>query len=461
MNAAELDAATNPVAARADQRIGTRSLALYALPNVPHSLALLPVINFVPAFYADERALPLALVGLMLFLTRITDIFTDPIIGIWSDCLRTRIGRRKPFILAGLPIICASVWFVFVPPAEAGLMALFGGLFFIYLGFTIVDLPYNAWGAELSNDYDERSRISAWRGAAGSVGTLAALSIPLLLQSLGQPGTGTALFWMALFFVIAQPAAFLLTIMRLPESAPADLNETPQPFVQSLRMTLSNGPFVRLLIATTLIIAAMTIGATLNLLMFKHVIGAQEAFPVAIFLQNIAALIGIPLWTMVARRRGKHGAMAAAAAWIALCLAGSFLWGRGDAIGFSATMIALGLGLGGLLFLAQALTADVTDKDLLETGRERTATYYAVLGMGTKAAIAVGVLLGTSVPALTGFQPSDPVHSAGSLLGVRAVYAFAGLPLMIAAIWLLWHYPLTRAAQEELRAAIAARRAKP
>jgi glycoside/pentoside/hexuronide:cation symporter, GPH family len=441
-------------------KLSTGTVALYALPNIPHSLALLPVVNFVPAFYSDELALPLGLVGLMLFLTRLTDIVTDPVIGAWSDRTRTRIGRRKPFILAGLPILCLAVWFVFVPMPGANLTSLFFGLFFIYLGFTIVDLPYNAWGAELSSDYDERSRVSAWRGAAGSVGTLAALSIPLALQAMGRPGAGEALFWMAVFFIIIQPLAFLITIARLPERPADDLGQAPIPFVKGLRLVMGNAPFVRLLVATSFIIAAMAIGATLNLLMFKHVIGAAEAFPTAIFLQNVAALIGVPIWMAIASRHGKHIAMAIAAAWIAACLALSFIWTRGDVIGFSATMVALGLGLGGLLFLAQALTADVTDQDLLDTGRERTATFYAVLGMGTKAAIAVGVLIGTAVPSLVGFQPSDATHSATSLLGVRAVYAFAGLPLMLVAVWLLWRYPLTRELQAGLRAAIAVKRAQ-
>ncbi len=441
-----------------DDKLSTGTIALYALPNIPHSLALLPVVNFVPAFYSDELALPLGLVGLMLFLTRTTDIFTDPLIGAWSDRTRTRIGRRKPFILAGLPILCLAVWFVFVPAAGANLTSLFIGLFFIYLGFTIIDLPYNAWGAELSSDYDERSRVSAWRGAFGSVGTLAALSIPLALQAMGRSGAGEALFWMAVFFVVTQPLAFLITVVRLPERAAHDLGEAPVPFFEGLRLVMRNAPFVRLLIATSFIIVAMAIGATLNLLMFKHVIGAPEAFPTAIFLQNIAALFGIPIWMAISARHGKHVAMALAAVWIAACLAVSFIWTRGDVIGFSSTMVALGLGLGGLLFLAPALTADVTDKDLLETGRERTATFYAVLGMGTKAAIAVGVLIGTAVPSLVGFQPSDSLHSATSLLGVRAVYAFAGLPLMLIAVWLLWRYPLTRALQVELRAAIASKR---
>ena len=194
--------------------LGTGALLLYAVPNLPHSLALLPVINFLPAFYSDDLKLPLGLVGLMLFLSRLPDILIDPVVGIWSDRTRTRIGRRRPFILAGLPIICVAVWFAFVPAGAPSLAYLFWCLLFIYLGFTIIDLPYSSWGAEMSADYDERSKISAWRAASGSVGTLLALTIPLILEAIGRPGAREALFWMALFFVITQPLAFFVMMAR-------------------------------------------------------------------------------------------------------------------------------------------------------------------------------------------------------------------------------------------------------
>lgn len=444
---------------KGSKALGFGALLLYALPNLPHSLALLPVINFIPAFYSDDLGLPLGLVGLMLFLSRIPDIFIDPVIGIWSDRARTRIGRRRPFILAGLPIICVSVWFAFVPVGAPTLSYLFWCLFFIYIGFTIIDLPYSSWGAELSTDYDERSRISAWRAASGSVGTLLALTIPLILGAIGQPGARHALFWMAVFFVITQPLAFIVMMARLPEGPPVEIAvATRRSFAHGLLLVARNGAFIRLNLALVLIMAAMVVGASLNLLVMTYVIGAPGAFPVMVFLQNIVALIGIPFWMIIAKRRGKHIAMSLCGVWIAVCLALSFVWGKGDAVGFTATIVTLGFGMGGLLFLAQAMVADITDRDLLDSGEERTATYFAFLGMTTKAAIAVGVLIGTGVPALVGFQPSDPIHTASSLLGLKAVYAFAGVPLILIASWLLLSYPLTRDEQARIRAEIEARR---
>jgi len=443
-----------------EKRIATWRVALYALPNIPHSLALLPVVNFVPAFYSDDLGLPLGMVGLMLFLSRIGDIFTDPVIGIWSDRIRTRIGRRRPFILAGLPLICVAVWLCFVPGERPGLGYLLACLFFVYLGFTMIDLPYQSWGAEMTGNYDERSRVSAWRGAFGSIGTLLALTIPLILEATGHHGARAALFWMAIFFVVLQPLAFFLMMAKLPEPAPGDVRAgAPLPLRAGVRLVLRNAAFVRLNIALALILVGLVVGASLNLLVVTYVIGAPGAFPTIIFLQNVVALLGIPVWTRVATHRGKHVAMLACAVWIAACMASSFVWSRGDAVGFGVSIVALGFGLGGLLFLYQAMVADITDQDLLHSGEERTATFFAVLGMTSKAAIAVGVLVGTGLPALVGFQPSDAVHSARALLGLKSVYAFTCVPLIAVASWLLWRYPLTRAVQERVRADIMVLRA--
>ena len=102
--------------------------AVYGLPYIGYSVASLPVVAFVPAFYASERGLALGAVGLMIALTRLTDAVTDPLVGWFSDRLRTSIGRRKPVILAGLPLFFLSVWMLFVPSDTVSLA------YVLYLG---------------------------------------------------------------------------------------------------------------------------------------------------------------------------------------------------------------------------------------------------------------------------------------------------------------------------------------
>ena len=93
-----------------------RQSFLYSVPYLTNALAMTPLITFIPSFYAESHGLSLALVGAILFFTRLTDIVTEPIIGILSDRTKSRFGRRKPWILAGLPFLMLGIWMVFAPP---------------------------------------------------------------------------------------------------------------------------------------------------------------------------------------------------------------------------------------------------------------------------------------------------------------------------------------------------------
>ena len=129
-------------------------LASYAAPATPLALVGLPMAVYLPAIYADADGFGLALgmVGLIITLSRLTDVITDPIIGFLSDRLKTRWGRRKPFILLGTPIFAAGIWLLFVPVITFYDVSVFGFEFNIgypylfcmvaltYLGSTIKDI---------------------------------------------------------------------------------------------------------------------------------------------------------------------------------------------------------------------------------------------------------------------------------------------------------------------------------
>lgn len=416
----------------------------YALPQFPHNLALLPAVNFVPAFYSQDLGLPIAMVGLMLFATRLTDVVTDPLIGVLSDHTRGPLGRRRPWILLGLPIVCMGAWATFVPAEGAGLTWLFWSLFVMYLGFTLVDIPYNSWGAELSNDYDGRSKVMAWKTAFTSIGALVALFIPVVLEWMGRPGAGEALFWMAVFYVLAQPLSFGFMMLRVPAPPPERTNIERPGFFRSLALVAGNGPYMRVLAATCLGTAGLVIGATLNLIIMTHVYRAPGLFPIMVFLQNVVLLVSVPLVVLVVRRLEKHTVMMGCLIMIAGLLASTFFWGEAQKWLFVAAVIGVGIGLAGLLAIAPAMIADIVDLDLLKSGEERTALFFSISGFGTKLAVAIGVLVGTALPAFVGFEPSDPTHSDAALHGLQAVYAFAGTPFIVVGALCLWGYSLTR-----------------
>src|SRR5512139_1975065 len=147
---------------------------------MPLAMAATPMALFIAPFYSRDLGLSLAAVGTILMLARISDVVTDPLVGQLSDRTRSRIGRRKPWILVGAPLMLVSVWMLFVPQGAVTNTYFAVWLVLLWLGWTFIGIPFYAWGAELSPHYHERTRIASVRTGVGLVGTLVAIVVPLL-----------------------------------------------------------------------------------------------------------------------------------------------------------------------------------------------------------------------------------------------------------------------------------------
>jgi len=160
--------------------------------------------------------LDLATVGLVLTLVRLTDVVVDPAIGRLSDRWRTRIGRRRPPILLALPVGLAGGAALFFPPAGAGPVWLFCAYAALTLAWSLIALPWQAWGAELSDDYVERTRIVSWRESFTLVGIVLSAVIPAAFGLVGPAVTLHVLT--ALCAVLTLPAVLaLLTLVSEPK----------------------------------------------------------------------------------------------------------------------------------------------------------------------------------------------------------------------------------------------------
>ncbi|NBC33782.1 MAG: MFS transporter, partial [Alphaproteobacteria bacterium] len=164
-----------------DQPLAIWRLIAYGAPALPLAALTLPAYVYLPRFYAQDVGLGLAVVGLVLLFARIWDVLTDPLIGVLSDRTPVRLGRRRTWVLVGTPLVMVAVWYLLVPAPGAGWPYLLGWSLVLYLGWTMVILPLTAWGAELSGNYHERTRIAGFREGAVLLGTLVVLALPPLL----------------------------------------------------------------------------------------------------------------------------------------------------------------------------------------------------------------------------------------------------------------------------------------
>lgn len=432
-----------------DRRTPLARLIAYGLPGLPVAALGVPLYVFLPTFYSSDLGLPLGAVGAALLVARLWDVVTDPVVGALSDRTRGRFGRRRPWMVASLPLLVLSVWMLFRPMdgAGAGYLALWSVA--LYLGWTMLALPHGAWGAELSEDYNERARISGAREIAVVLGTLVAAGLPAALGIDGDGSPGAVLWVLAPALAVALPVAVLVSVFAVPDRGVA--LGAPVPWRQAGALLAANRPFKRLILAYLVNGVANGLPATLFLLFVTHVLAAPAMQGPLLFVYFLCGILGVPVWLALTRRIGKHRAWCVAMAINCAVFAWVPLLGAGDVWPFLAICILSGLCLGADLVLPSAIQADVVDVDTAAGGGRRTGLYLAFWGMATKLALALAV--GTAFPLLeaAGFDATATANTPSALLTLALLYAGAPVVFKIGAIALMWRFPLDEAAQSDLR----------
>ena len=92
-----------------------QTIAAFVSPAIPIAALGLPLVVYLPPFYAKEMGLGLSVVGTIFMITRFWDVFTDPVLGILSDKIKTPLGRRRHWIVLSVPILMICVYKVFMP----------------------------------------------------------------------------------------------------------------------------------------------------------------------------------------------------------------------------------------------------------------------------------------------------------------------------------------------------------
>lgn len=431
-----------------------RRLALYALPALPLAALALPFYVIVPSFYAEALGLSLTAVGAALLAIRLIDALADPVLGWAADRIAPRFGRRRALMALAAPVTALCAFMVFWPGAGAGIAHLFVWGLGLSLGYTALSLAYTAWGAEITADYRGRARVAAAREGVTLIGTLVAIALPFAI-GLGTDATGFhGLAAMGVFVLVTLPLFCGACVFGVPE--PENLSREKLSFVEGLRHLRANGPFLRLIAAFLLNGIANAIPATLFLYFVADRIGAAQLQGPLLFLYFLCGVAGLPLALRCASRFGKHKAWCGAMLAACVVFAGAGFLGPGDVVAFGLICGATGLLLAFDVALPPAIQADVVDVDTAASGEQRSGLYFALWALATKLALAIAV--GVTFPLLdwAGYRPGTgaPTEQAG--LALALLYAWLPIPAKLAAIALMWRFPLDEAAQHGLRTVIEA-----
>ena len=441
-------------------RISNWRLAAFAAPSAAAAAAGLPIALYLPAYYAADLGLGLTLLGSIFMLTKIWDVITDPIVGVLTDRYPTRWGRRRHWIALGTPILLGCSILVYFPErfAPGGitvgyLVVAFLGL---YTGSTLLGISHTAWGAELTDDYHERSRLQGWIQMFALFGSFTVMAIPALVEQLGDTvtyrGRVESMGW---YMAIALPITVLVALFAVPER-----ELEPQPRIglrQSASAILKNRPMRRLVLADFLLSLPAAARASLYVFFVGQVIGRPDFTSVILLLYFATGPIAIPVWIRISKVVGKHRAVAYGLMAHGVFALAYLIPQKGDIVLFTCIHLFSAFVYGGHSFLIRSMVADVTDADTVTSGQQRTGLYYSLVTMTTKVGTAIGI--GIVYPALDwfGFDPRGNNPDA-ALNGLRYLFVFVPLFAEVAVAWILYHYPLDEAAQRGLRRQIEERR---
>ncbi|MEO7179020.1 MAG: MFS transporter [Allosphingosinicella sp.] len=430
------------------------TLSAFAGPGLPIGAVGLPMIVYLPPYYAGALGLDLATVGLVFFLVRAIDLPLDPLLGHWMDRTGSRLGRYRPWLLAGGLTLAAGVWCVFM--AEPGITAFtaFASLMLLYLGYSLTMVSQLGWGSTLSDDYHDRSRIFSWWMAAQVLGMI----LVLLLPPLAGGGAAGGIHAMGWFVIVTAPLTTMLMAAAIRERGRA--GDRPHASFDEIKALARNPLILRLVLLDILTSVAPGITGAMFLFYFEHRLGfdAREA-SLLLLIYFVAGFAAAPLWTALARRLGKHRALAAAGLSYAAFQLGLSLLPRSLGMaGAIPAMVIVGLPYIAAPSLLRAMLNDAADVDRLETGLDRNALIQSLLVSTQKISYAIPVAIIYPILSAIGFNPRPGGHNSdGAILGMTLLFVLAPVGLMLAAAWVAARWPLDRETHAEVQAALAAR----
>ena len=411
------------------------------------------LFTWIVYFYSpppdSERTIfvPIAVTGIIVTAGRVFDAITDPLIGHFSDNLKSKWGRRRPFIIFGTPPMILAFIFLWTPPAtgESTVNVVYLAImFFIYFFFyTAIGIPYDAVLAEIAVTSEDRIKLTSWKLVYAIVGFLmVALLAPALFEKLGAlkmalvtGGIGLVAMYVCLPGIKDLPLEFSKADVQM------KLKDT-------LTATFGNKQFLSFGLAITALYMCYTVILMILPFFVTVILDKEEGFVMWLQAEFILVIVAaVPFWMWISTKYRKGRLLRIVSLFLAISFPAAFLVGYIPGISVVTQAFLLfplvSIPLGGFMILVYAMMGDIVDYDHMLTGKRREAMYYGVFGFSRKVGFALSSLI---MPLL--FETFG--YSKGNDLGIRLVFVMLGVSSLIG-FFILSGYKLGDSPEETRR----------
>ncbi len=404
-------------------------------------------------YLTDTALLSAAAAGLAVMVGKIWDAVTDPMMGYLSDRTRSRLGRRRPYMLFGAIPLALAMWFFFTAPTGLSEGSLFAwatlAVCFLNTAYTVVNIPYSSLTPELTKDYHERTSLNGYRFAFAIFGTILGAAIVLpIVTAFPARRAGYSIAGLVMGATMAVTALITFFSVREPKQTADDLPK--EGFFASYLSVFKNRAYLILAGSYALNILAINFLQGILVYYCKYVYRNEGLTMPAMVALLVVAMAFIPVSVAVAKKIGKRLTYQLGLGTLGVvCLA---MFALGQALGPAFFFGAMGFGGAGLgfTFVAPwAMVPDVAEYDAITTGERKEGAYYGMWTFVSKLGQALSLGLTGLILAIAGYvadaeQVPAVLVAIRFLLGPIPAVAFAG------AVALLSRYPLTEKAYAEL-----------
>ena len=428
-----------------NQRIKNGRLVLFAAPAFLTWVMHGPGGGVLTGLYAKYFGISLAALGGALLVGRIFDAITDPLIGWLSDRTNTVIGSRKPFMIAGYSIALVAFYFLFNPP-EGPSIIYFGVCYMsLIFGWTVADIPHQAWQADLSHDYDDRIRITSFRAFAERAGSWGFWFLPLLPIFATNEMTPEVVRFLGWLLVVLVPIFVAAAVIWVPQGKTLSTKKS-EPIWGFIRELPSNKPMM--IFVATMLVSGIADGffSAGIFLFFDAYLQQGDKLSYAMLINSGIVLLVMPVWFLVAKKIGKHYAWMLAMSGAGIVMIGIFFAEPGESgymIGLAVTTLVMAIYAGGNIAQPAILT-DIIDYDTLKYGSNRSGQFFSIQLLVFKFNYAIAGSMALFTLSYFDFDATAAVQTASGVFGIKMVMAGIPLVCMIIASSILFFFPLNK-----------------
>lgn len=433
-------------------KLKRKTKVFYGIGDLGNALVNSAIQFFLMKFYTDGALVAPALAGNALLIGKIWDAVNDPLFGWITDRSKSRLGKRRVFMIFGaIPLAIAIALLWFVPTQDRIWTFVWIALTFILFDtvWTLTNVPYYALTSELTDDYDERSSLTTYRMAMAVPAYLVGAALtPAIVGLFALQRTGYGFIGIA--YGLFAGVMLLISAAGLRERQKAAVAAPEASPFKSLGKALSNKPFLWLCVTYFVINIAFALVKTLMAYYIEYQLLMKDWTSLVMGLMLITVTISLPFWQWASRKMDKGPAYGIGMAIGAVAIIITFFLPHQSTWLIYVVAVLAGFGFSAQWIFPWAMVADVADFDRLESGEQRSGMYYGVWGLATK--ISEALALAGVGWILTGFHYVPNVEqSATALLGIRLFFGLVPAVVMLAALPLLFKYPINRKRHAEVR----------